>query len=193
MPEPQNQPETPNPETQEPETVIMSVRLDRDTKEKLEGWAKQVGISLSELVRNYILKILKIQADLEIKETLKSLEERLVKALILSEDFQQLLKKLPISEKSYEYGFNGGRYEFIKSFDYAPYYVPIQRGDKIMLGKIKEIEAENQYGRTWTDGYTIEEVKTLWELDDFLQRVEDSISGELQVYVKSVRELLRGE
>lgn len=73
----------------------LNIRIDPETKRALQELAVKLNTTVSDLIRNVIVKVISVLSRLDELETIKTLEAKLVRAIMLTDEFQELLKKLP--------------------------------------------------------------------------------------------------
>ena len=170
----------------------LSIRLDPEVKHYLEKLAEKLNVTISDLIRNTIVKVLNLLARLDELETIKQLEKKLVRAIMVTEEFQELLRKLPIREEHRYVGYKSERLEHIPNVvAYADnFVVRIDSQERLILKKLVPHERCNEYGKCWTEDYYAEDIETLDELITFLDKVEKNVDKELRAHIERIRRIL---
>ena len=168
-------------------------------KEKLEKLAQIFGINVSELMRSYVIKFAEIEKTLEALETVRQLEKKLVKAIIMSKPFQELLEKLSKYVKICEryVGFHDEKlavYNAVAIRSCINWSIA-KENDIYKLYRVVWAIEKNEYGTTWLSEHnpSYEEPTTLKEIMEFLEDVEFDADTALREKIEEIRKIIRAE
>jgi len=171
-------------------STTLTIRLDRETKEQIERLSAVLGVNLSDLIRQYVIPLAKVAVTLEATKMVENLERAVLKAIIASNEFQELLKKLKklLKEEEFCGGYNC---EYKYSYRVLPSgtgisFLTITEVDKILWPARIERYVEN-----WHDYWEIEEIKTLRELVEWLRDLEETLAYNLREKIQEIKEAVR--
>jgi len=175
----------------------LEIRINPQDKEKLERLAQVFNINVSELLRSYIVKFTTIEKTLETLETTRMLEKKLVKALILSKPFQELLERLVKYVRTCEkyVGFHDEKlvvYNAIAIGRCINWTIAKENGVYKLYRVVWVIE-KNEYGTEWLSEHnpSYEEPQSLREITEFLDDVEFDAETSLQQKIEEIKSIIK--
>ena len=174
----------------------LEIRIPQEDKEKLERLAEALGVTVSDIMRDVVTRIAQIEKSIEVSEAIENIEKVVVKAIIKSQQFQNLLKEI---KQRYEgecerwVGFNES-----KLFRYTcverDYVITEENGKLVPRRIVWDIEV-NEYGREWISEHgpikEFKEIGTLGELKEFLETIEFVVDQDLERKIKEIKEMMK--
>jgi len=163
----------------------ISVRIDPETKRKLERLAGYFGVNLSDLLRKYILPLTRAELELKALKTIKNMEKMVLKAIITSDEFQGLLRELKKFMREEEF-CSGCDCQYTVSFNLVPNsFLTLIEKDVLWPAFVERIvEGLCTY-------YETERVETLMDLAKWLEELEYSLGVALSDKIREVKEAVR--
>ena len=160
----------------------LEIRIDEDTKKRLEKLARILETTVSDIVREYAIKIALITKYIDIVDVMDATEEKIVKALLNSVPFQELFKKLIKHVDACSKVYHGTKHVYraligTKCLDWG-----IWIDERTALYKLKKI--------TWEEDINFEEVRTLKDLRNFLNEMEQEFGNLYEQKINELKELL---
>jgi len=175
----------------------LEIRINPQDKEKLEKLAQYAGMSVSELIRSYVIKLAEVEKTLEALETVGKLERKLVNALVLSKPFQELLEKLSEYMTTCEQwvGYHDEklvRYDAIAGNSCLDWAVK-KTDEGYRLEKVEWVKECNEYGDCWNSEFNPEyrEPKTLSEVREFLEDIEIEFEEMLKSKIEEIKSIIK--
>ena len=170
-------------------STTLTIRLDLETKRSLEQLASILGVNLSDLLRYYIVPFARSATMLQALKTIRELERAVLKAIIGSEEFQELLKEL--KKKMVEQEFCGGyNCEYRHTYKVIPdSFLTIVEVDKILWPA--RLERYFDDGSIAYERWEIEKVETVKELAEWLKDLEDTLTFRLRKKIEEIKEAVR--
>ena len=166
-------------------STTLTIRLDLETKRQLEKLAAVLDVNLSDLLRYYVIPLAKISATLETIKIVKNLEKAIVKAVIGSKEFQNLLDEVRrhLVEKTFCAGHNC---EYEQRFKIVPgsFLTIVEKGELLWPARIEHYVDPYDY-------WEAEEVRSLKDLVEWLKDLDYTLSAYLHDKIEKIKEAIK--
>ena len=161
------------------------MRVDPKVKEKLDKLAAYLGINLSDLLRSYILPLAEASLEIDAIKNIRFLEKAVLKAIISSKEFQQLLSELKRFLREEEF-YEGCDNDYRITLKLIPNsFLTIAEDEALWPAFIERVVDNHcQY-------YHIEKVSSLKELADWLEDLKHTLGFLLHNKIEEVKEAIR--
>ena len=169
---------------------ILSIRIDLETKQHLERLASALGVNLSDLLRKYIIPFARISTTLQALKMIEDLERVVVKAIVNTEEFQELLKELyeRMVERTFCEGYDCEYKHTYKVIPDTYFLTIIKEGNMYWPAKLERYFDD---GSIAYERWELEKVETIRELAEWLQDLENALTAGLREKIKEVKEAVR--
>jgi len=170
-------------------STTLTIRLDLETKRQLEKLATVLDVNLSDLLRHYVIPLAKISATLETIKMTKDLEKAVLKAIVGSKEFQNLLSeaKKYLVEKTFCFGHDC-EYEHIYETILDSFLTIVEKEGLLWPARL---ERYFDNGSIPYEYWEVEEIRSLKDLVEWLQDLDDTFSAYLHDKIEKVKKAIK--
>ena len=163
----------------------ISVRIDPETKRKLDRLATYLNINLSDLLRSYIVPLAQATLQIETVKNISSLERTVLRSFVGSKEFQQLLREVKRFLKEEEF-CEGCDCDHRITLEVIPRSFLTIKEDEVLWPAFVErvVDGYCQY-------YYVEKVASLKELAEWLEDLKRAMGVLLGNKIEEVKEAIR--